>query len=155
MKYVAGLSLALAISLAADAAEPAKPSQPVETPRSETASQAKPPSQAAVPALALPTRRLDLRVGKIRDLLSRREMAALLGSPDWEKDAIVVEGQRELLPMKFEERIPSGFPPATLWWALRNPGQSWRTLLPDINRPDPGPLTMEEKVPVREFRWGP
>jgi hypothetical protein len=28
-------------------------------------------------------------------------------------------------------------------------------LLPDINRPDPGPLTMEEKVPVREFRWGP
>jgi hypothetical protein len=155
MKYVAGLSLALVISLAAEAAEPAEPTQPVETLRSTKASPAKPPSKAELAATAPPTRRLDLRVGKIRDLMSRRDMAALLGSPDWEKDAIIVEGQRELLPMKFEETIPSGFPPATLWWALRNPGQSWRTLLPDVNRPDPGPLTMEQKVPTREFRWGP
>jgi hypothetical protein len=155
MKYVAGLSLALVFSFAAAVAEPAEPAQPVENPRSETASPAKAPSKNDLPASALPARRLDLRVGKIRDLMSRREMAALLGSPDWEKDAIVVEGQRELLPMEFEEPIPSGFPPATLWWALRNPGQSWRTLLPDINRPDPGPLTMEQKVPAREFRWGP
>jgi hypothetical protein len=82
-------------------------------------------------------------------------MAALLGAPDWEKDAILVEGQRELLPMKFENPIPAGFPPATLWWMVRNPAQSWRALIPDINRPDPGPLTMEQKVPQREFRWGP
>jgi hypothetical protein len=151
MQHVAGLSLSLVISLGAHAAEPA---QPAEVPRI-AASQAKPASESDLPASAPPPRRLDLRVGKIRDLMSRREMAALLGSPDWEKDAIVVEGQRELLPMKFEESIPSGFPLATLWWALRNPSQSWRTLLPDINRPDPGPLTMEEKVPAREFRWGP
>jgi hypothetical protein len=57
--------------------------------------------------------------------------------------------------MKFEAPIPAGFPPATLWWALRNPSQSWRALLPDLNRPDPGPLTMEQKVPGPEFRWGP
>ena len=151
MQYVAGLSLSLVISLGAHAAEPA---QPAETPRI-AAPQAKPASESDLPASAPPPRRLDLRVGKIRDLMSRREMAALLGSPDWEKVAIVVEGHRELLPMKFEESIPAGFPLATLWWALRNPSQSWRTLLPDINRPDPGPLTMEEKVPAREFRWGP
>ena len=155
MKSVAGLSLALFISLAADAAEPVGPTQPVETPRSAPTPQAKPASETDLYSSALPGRRLDLRVGKIRDLMSRRDMAALLGSPDWEKDAIVVEGKRELLPMTFENPIPAGFPPATLWWALRNPGQSWRTLFPDINRPDPGPLTMEQKVPAREFRWGP
>jgi len=156
MKCAAGLSLALVINLAADAAEPAgPPQQPVKAPQSVMASQANPASEADLPASPVPAKRLDLRVGKIRDLMSRREMAALLGAPDWEKDAIVVEGQRELLPMKFEESIPAGFPPATLWWMLKNPGQSWRALLPDLNRPDPGPLTMEQKVPQREFRWGP
>ncbi len=155
MNHAAGWSLALVISFAADAAEPAGPSQPAKAPRLEATPQAKPASQAAASPSAPPAKRLDLRVGKIRDLMTRREMAALLGAPDWEKDTIVVEGQRELLPMKFEETIPAGFPPATLWWMLKNPGQSWRALLPDLNRPDPGPLTMEQKVPQREFRWGP
>jgi hypothetical protein len=155
MNYAAGLSLALVVSLAADAAEPAGSPQTVRAPQRVMASQAKTVSEADLPASTVPAKRLDLRVGKIRDLMSRREMAALLGAPDWEKDAIVVEGQRELLPMKFEESIPAGFPPATLWWMLKNPGQSWRALLPDLNRPDPGPLTMEQKVPPREFRWGP
>jgi hypothetical protein len=153
MKCAAGLSLALVFNLAADAAEPAGPPQPVKAPQSAMASQAKPASETDLPASTVPAKRLDLRVGKIRDLMSRREMAALLGAPDWEKDAIVVEGQRELLPMKFEESIPAGFPPATLWWMLKNPGQSWRALLPDLNRPDPGPLTMEQKVPQPAFRW--
>jgi len=155
MNHAAGWSLALVFSLAADAAEPPGPSQATQAPRVATVPQSKPASKADFPPSALPAKRPDLRVGKIRDLMSRREMAALLGAPDWEKDAIVVEGQRELLPMKFEETIPAGFPPATLWWMLKNPGQSWRALLPDLNRPDPGPLTMEQKVPQREFRWGP
>jgi hypothetical protein len=151
MNHAAGWSLALVFSLAADAVEPAGPPQPAKATRIATVPQAKPASEADHPALALPAKRLDLRVGKIRDLMSRREMAALLGAPDWEKDAIVVEAQRELLPMKFEEQVPGG--PAALWWALKNPTQSWRVLLPDINRPDPGPLTMEQKVPQPEFRW--
>lgn len=153
MNHAAGWSLALLMSLAADAAEPAGPPQPAKAPRVATVPRAKPASQAELPASTVTPKRLDLRVGKIRDLMSRREMAALLGAPDWEKDAIVVEGQRELLPMKFEETIPAGFPPATLWWMLKNPGQSWRGLLPDLNRPDPGPLTMEQKVPQPAFRW--
>jgi len=151
MNHAAGWSLALVISFAADAAEPAGPPQPAKEPRAATAPQAKPPSEAVLLASAVTPKRLDLRVGKIRDLMSRRDMAELLGAPDWEKDTIVVEGQRELLPMTFEEQIPGG--PAALWWALQNPTQSWRVLLPDINRPDPGPLTMEQKVPQREFRW--
>jgi hypothetical protein len=153
MNHAAGLSLALVISLAADAAEPIGPSQPTKPPRVATVSQAKPASETDLPASALPAKRLDLRVGKIRDLMSRREMAALLAAPDWEKDAIVVEAQRELIEMKFEKSIPSGFPPATLWWALRNPLQSWRILLPDMNAPEIGPTV--DKVPPREFRWGP
>jgi hypothetical protein len=155
MNHVAGWSLALVFAVAADAAESAEPSRPATPPPVETLPQAESDSENDVPAPAVPAKRLDLRVGKIRDLMTRREMAELLGAPDWEKDAIVVEGQRELLPMKFEEPVPAGFPPATLWWMLKNPGQSWRALLPDLNRPDPGPLTMEEKVPQREFRWGP
>jgi hypothetical protein len=153
MKHAAGWSLALFFSLAADAAELAGPSQPAKAPRVATVPQAKPASEANLPASAAPPKRLDLRVGKIRDLMSRREMAELLGSPDWEKDAIIVEGQRELLPMKFEAAIPGG--PMGLWWALKNPTQSWRILLPDLNTPAQRPLTMEEKVPAREFRWGP
>jgi hypothetical protein len=155
MNHAAGWSLALVFTLAAGAARAAEPSQPAPAPRVEAPPQAKPVSAAAGPGPAVPAKRLDLRVGKIQNLMSRREMAALLGAPDWETDAIVVEGQRELLPMEFEQPVPAGFPPATLWWMLRNPGQSWRALLPDLNRPDPGPLTMEQKVPQREFRWGP
>jgi hypothetical protein len=153
MNHAAGWSLALVISFAADAAEPAGPPQAAKAPRAAAVPQAKPAPEAVPPASAATPKRLDLRVGKIRDLMSRREMAALLGAPDWEKDAIVVEGQRELLPMEFEEQIPGG--PAALWWALKNPTQSWRILLPDLNMPAQGPLTMEEKVPQREFRWGP
>ncbi|MBC8027108.1 MAG: hypothetical protein H7Y89_14030 [Steroidobacteraceae bacterium] len=154
MNHAAGWSLALVISLAADAAEPAGPSQPAKAPRVATVPQAAlASSKADLPPAALPAKRLDLRAGKIRDLMSRREMAALLGAPDWEKETIVVEAQRELLPMKFEEPIPGG--PMALWWAFKNPSESWRILLPDLNRPDPGPLTMEQKVPQREFRWGP
>jgi hypothetical protein len=153
MNHAAGWSLALVFSLAAGAAEPPGPSQATQAPRVATIPQSKPASKADLPPSELPAKRLDLRVGKIRDLMSRREMAALLGAPDWEKDAIVVEGQRELLPMKFEAPIPGG--PMALWWALKNPAQSWRILLPDPNSPAARPLTMEEKVPAREFRWGP
>ena len=153
MKHATGWSLALVISFAANAAEPAGPPQPAKAPPAATAPQASPASEAVPPAPAALPKRLDLRAGKIRDLMTRREMAELLGAPDWEKDAIIVEGQREVLPMEFEKTIPSGFPPATLWWMLKNPGQSWRALLPDLNRPDPGPLTIEQKVPQPAFRW--
>jgi hypothetical protein len=147
MKIAAGLSLAL-LACAAHAAEPAVPA-PDAQPAAAT------PPVTAPSAVPPPARRLDLRPGKLRDLMTPKQVEAMLNAPDWEKDAIVVEGQRELLPMKFEEAVPAGFPPLTLWWALRNPKDSWRILLPDVNRKDPGPLTMEQKVPGPEFRWGP
>jgi hypothetical protein len=154
MNHAAAWSFALVFSFAADGAEPAGPPQPAEAPKVATVPQeSRPASNAGLPPVAPTPKRLDLRVGKIRDLMTRREMAELLGAPDWEKDTIIVEGERELLPMEFEKTIPAGFPPATLWWMLKNPGQSWRALLPDLNRPDPGPLTMEQKVPQPAYRW--
>lgn len=148
MKHAIGLGLALLIGVV-EAAEPVAP---------PAGASGKPPA-VALPAPetapATPPRRLDLRAVRLRDVMTPRDIEALMGAPDFEKDAVVVEGKRELLTMKFEEPVPAGFPPATLWWALTNPSQSWRVLLPDINRPAAGPLTMQEKIPAREFRWGP
>jgi hypothetical protein len=140
MKHAVGLSLALILSATADATEPVVP-KPVGEPIPNT--------DAHSPG----RKRLDLRAGRIQDLMLPRDLEAMMKAPDWEKDAVVVEGQRELLEMKFEKPIPSGFPPATLWWALRNPLQSWRIVLPDMNAPEIGPTV--DKVPPREFRWGP
>jgi hypothetical protein len=148
VKFAAGLSLAFVIGMAAEAAEPVAPAPVAEKVPSAASSVA----PAATPP---PAKRLDLRVGKLRDVMTPKQMETMLGAPDWEKDAIVVEGKRELLPMKSEQPIPAGLPPLTLWWALRNPADSWRILVPDVNRKDPGPLTMEEKVPGPVFRWGP
>lgn len=148
MMHAIGLGLVLLIGVA-EAAEPTAP---------PAGASGRPPA-AATPAPgtnpSMPPKRLDLRAARLRDLMTPRDIEALMSAPDFEKDAVVVEGKRELLTMKFEEPVPAGFPPATLWWALRNPSQSWRVLLPDLNRPAAGPLTMEEKIPAREFRWGP
>jgi hypothetical protein len=142
MKHAVGLGLALVLGGTAEAAEP-----------SVTGLGAKAPAPAMQPAAEPTRKRLDLRVGKIQDLMMPRDLEAMIRAPDYEKDAVVVEGKRELLPMKFEQPVPAGFPPATLWWALKNPSQSWRILLPDLNAPAAGPV--EDKVPPRVFRWGP
>lgn len=142
MKNAVGLSFALVLAGTADAVEPPA-----------TAPGVKAPAPAAQLAAEPTRKRLDLRIGKIQDLMLPRDLEAMLRAPDYEKDAVVVEGKRELLPMEFEKPVPAGFPPATLWWALRNPSQSWRILLPDLNAPALGPV--EDKVPPREFRWGP
>ena len=147
MKHAIGLGLALLIGVA----HGAEPAASVASPG------AKPPAAASAGspmAVAIP-KRFDLRPVRLRDVMTPRDIEALMTAPDFEKDAVIVEGKRDLLPMEFEKPVPAGFPPATLWWALKNPSQSWRALLPDLNRPAAGPLTMEEKIPVREFRWGP
>jgi hypothetical protein len=46
--------------------------------------------------------------------------------------------------------VPVGL--MTYPWIFMHPLQSWRTLLPDLRAPPPGP---PDVVPEREFRWGP
>ena len=58
---------------------------------------------------------------------------------------MVVEARRELLPVEYEEPIPT-WPLGPLWWALKNPTQSWRIFLPDINGP-----TMARPIPCRRL----
>ena len=38
--------------------------------------------------------------------------------PDAEKNTVVVEGKRELLPVEYEEPIPT-WPLGPLWWGLK------------------------------------
>jgi hypothetical protein len=118
---------------AAEAAEPAAPAAAV------------PPAAPAV------TKPLDLRIGDVRKYMLPDEYHAVVAAPDADKNTVVVEGQRELLPVKYEKPIPMG-PLMPVFWALMNPTQSWRILLPDINRPPDGP---PDVVPPPIFRWGP
>jgi len=144
MKHRVGLGLSLAICAVAEAAEPVvSPPEPA----------AKPVAAETAPAPAKPalTKPLDLRIGDVRKYMMPSEYRAALGAPDAEKNTVVVEAKRELLPVDYEKQIPVG-PLMPLWWGLTHPTQSWRIFLPDINRPDPGP---PDPIPPPIFRWGP
>jgi hypothetical protein len=143
MKRV-GLGMTLAICVAVDAAEPSS-SSPVPS---------QSPATAPVPAANPPRKPLDLRVGDVRKYMMPNEYRAVLAAPDAEKNTVVVEARRELLPVESEKPIPVG-PLMPLWWGLRHPTQSWRIFLPDLNRPVEGPREPEDKVPPPIFRWGP
>ena len=143
MKYGSRI-LTCVLAGAAFGVEPPAPVTP-----SRPAAEQPAPLSGEAPA---PRKPLDLRIGDIRGYMMPKEYQAAVDQPDADKNTIVVEAKRELLTMKFEKPIPAGFPPLTLWWALRNPAQSWRTLLPDINAPEPGPPSV---VPPPVFRPGP
>lgn len=149
MKHGFGV-LALTLTGAVLAAEPEAPAVPVKPAAATPAAvrdETPPPATTAAPR-----KPLDLRIGHIRNYMMPNEYLAAMRQPEPDRDTVVVEGQRVLVPMKFEKPIPAGFPPATLWWALRNPTQSWRILVPDLNAPEAGP---PDVVPPPVFRWGP
>jgi hypothetical protein len=149
MKRV-GLVVALAACAAVEAAEPtavAPPAQPA--PAVAPAAAPAPAVPNPKPALQKP---LDLRIGDVRKYMMPNEFRAALDEPDADKNTIVVEAQRELLPVNYERPIPMG-PLLPLFWALRHPTESWRIFLPDLNRGADGPT--EDKVPPPIFRWGP
>jgi hypothetical protein len=147
MKRRVGLGLTLAMCAAAEAAEPVDTAatSTVEPAATAPTPAAPPPSK---PALTKP---LNLSVGDVRTYMMPSEYRAALGAPDAEKNTVVVEAKRELLPVEYEKQIPTG-PLMPLWWGLTHPTQSWRIFLPDINRPDSGP---PDVVPPPIFRWGP
>jgi hypothetical protein len=128
------IGIALIFSVAAEAADP--PAQPA----------------ADKPAPATPVTRapLKLQIGDVRKYMMPNEYRAAIGAPDADKYTVVVEGQRELLPMKFEKPVPVGI--VTPFWMLVNPLSAWRALVPDLRAPPPGP---PDVVPQREVRLGP
>ena len=134
MKHRVGLGLTLAMCAAVEAAEPvATPLNPASPPPAAAPAQVPATNPVPVPS-ATPVRKpLDLRVGDVRNYMMPNEFRAVLDAPDAEKNTVVVEGKRELLPVEYEEPIPMG-PLVPLWWGLTHPTQSWRIFLPDLNR---------------------
>jgi hypothetical protein len=105
------------------------------------------------PAAVQPTARkpLDLRIGDIRKYMTPQEYLAAINAPDADRTDIVVEGARAAPKLESERPVPGGL--ASLWYAARNPLQSWRVFLPDVNAPAAGPVY--DPVPPPIFRWGP
>jgi len=156
MKHGVGLGLTLVLCAAADAAEPvASPPGAATKPVAEAIAPVSPTATATAtttaPAKPAPRKTLDLRIGDVRTYMMPSEYRAALGAPDAEKNTIVVEAKRELLPVEYEKPIPMG-PLVPLWWGLTHPSQSWRIFLPDINAPEDGP---PDPIPPPIFRWGP
>jgi hypothetical protein len=154
MKRRVGLGLTLAVCAAVEAAEPvslapAPAGASVPAPTPATADTAKP-----VPAKPA-TKPLDLRVGDVRNYMMPREFAEVLGAPDADGNTVVVEGKRELLPMKSEQPVPGGI--IAPFWALAHPLQSWRLFVPDpkLKLPENEDREPADKVPPPIFRWGP
>jgi hypothetical protein len=150
MKPRTGLGVALIVCAAAEAAEPAAVAPPAQSAPQASISPAT--SSAPVAAIAKPTatKPLDLRIGKVRQYMPPEEYQAALAAPDSDRNTVVVEGRSELLPVKYERPIPVA--PIAPFWAIFHPLQSWKILVPDLNRPDPGP---PDVVPPPVFRWGP
>jgi hypothetical protein len=135
MRRRTSLLWTLLICAAAESAEP--------VPQQSQATPAKP-----APALAKPP--LDLRIGDIRKYMTPEEFRAAVNVSD-EPNTVIVEANRPLLPMKFEEPVPGGI--IAPFWALAHPTQAWRIFVPDLKAPP----TREpaDKIPPPVFRWGP
>jgi hypothetical protein len=129
------LGIALVACTAAGAAEPAT---------------AAPKPAPVVTAKPLPAKRLDLRIRDVRNYMMPNEYREALGAPDADKNTVVVEGNREVVPWKSDNPVPGGI--IAPFWALAHPLQGWRILVPDLKAPPPGP---PDVVPPRVFRWGP
>lgn len=102
------------------------------------------------PAAAARKPAMDLRVGNVRNYMMPHEFQQAVNAPDPEKNTVIVEGERELLPMKSQQAVPAGI--VAPFWAIANPLQAWRVLVPDPRAAPPGP---PEVVPPPPFRWGP
>jgi len=142
MKHGLGMGLALMACGAVAAAEP---------PARATSAAAKPaatkPAAPVTPPAAKP---LDLRIGDVRKYMMPRQFQAALAASDAETNTVVVEGEREVVPMKMVEDVPMGL--GSLWYAAKDPKNAWRLLAPVVTFKD-GPTW--DKVPPPIFRWGP
>jgi len=142
MKHGLGLGLALVVCGGVAAAEP--PARAATATSKPTP--AHPTPQAVVPA----AKPLDLRIGDVRKYMMPRDFQAVVRAPDAEANTVVVEGQREVVPMRTVEDVPMGL--ASLWYSAKDPKNAWRIFAPTVTFKD-GPTV--DKVPPPVFRWGP
>ena len=138
------VGLALLACANAGAAEPAAPTGAAQSP-----SPAKPAvTQATPPA---PLKRLDLRVGDVRNYMMPDEYLAMITGRDDEQNTIVVQADAPLLPMKSQLDVPGGI--IAPFWALAHPTQAWRLFLPDARVNIKNIPPAETKIPP-PFRAG-
>jgi hypothetical protein len=142
-------SMVLAMSVSA-LAVPALAAEPPAAPAPLAVAEAPKATGPAADKAAAPRRPLDLRIGDIRKYMPPEEYRALMNIAD-ERNTVLVQADAPLLTMKHEKPVPVAI--MAPFWALANPTQAWRILVPDLNRPHSGPP--ESKVPPPVFRWGP
>lgn len=151
MKHGLGLSFALLLCAAAEAADPphSTPAQSAMLPKPAADKPAADKPAADKPAARPP---LNLKIGDIRKYMTPKEYLAAISPVDEDNTTVVVEGARDSsFRLQSELPVPGGL--GSLWYAVRNPAQSWRIFLPDVNAPAMGPTY--DKIPPPIFRWGP
>jgi hypothetical protein len=132
----------LVLSAVAGAAEPA--AAPAKRAPAALPAAAAP---AAIPEKASPAppKRLDLRVGDVRNYMTPEEFRALITGREEDRNTIVVQAEVPLLPMKSELDVPGGI--IAPFWALAHPTQAWRLFLPDARVDIRNIPPLETKVP--------
>lgn len=107
--------------------------------RNETAQ--KPQPQKVRPAVTPPGTTspapLRLHVGDVRRYMLPGEYMAAVTTPDADGNTVIVEGTRQLAPMKSLQPVPPGI--IAPFWAVMNPTQAWRIFVPDLNAAPAGP----------------
>jgi hypothetical protein len=87
---------------------------------------------AQLPASAIAHARrapLDLRVPKLRQVMTHSELLADMGSNSGDEESIEVVAAPALVPMSFDSRAPLGIVDS-FRWSADHPTQIWRVLLP-------------------------
>jgi hypothetical protein len=94
---------------------------------------------------------LHLRIGDVRNYMTRQEYDAAMNAPDADRYVIVVEGRRQSAEVRSLRAVPMGL--GAVAWSFRHPASAWRIFAPDVNAPPPRPVLT--KVPPPVFRPGP
>src|SRR3954471_17323497 len=101
-----GMGMALVLITAAAASNGVAAAEPPAHAAAVPAAAAPPAAQAAAPAK--PSKPLDLRIGDVRKYMMPRDFQAVVRARDADADTVVVEGQREVVPMRLVEDVPMG-----------------------------------------------
>ena len=72
---------------------------------------------------------LKLSIGDVRKYMMPSEFAAVVNAGDPDRNTVVVEGSRELAPLKSMQPVAPGI--VAPFWAVAHPTQAWRIFVPD------------------------
>ena len=84
---------------------------------------------AASATVQAPRAPLDLRVPKLRQVMTHSELLADLGPNSGDEESIEVIAAPALVPMSFDSQAPLGIVDSVRW-SVDHPTQVWRILLP-------------------------